>query len=158
MEQDGTETVRPGPARRWNDFTSPGTVRARVSRGDRRGIELLRRLCAVTLFSGFALLALPALAGAATIVVDDTGIPSGTPSPAGTCEAPNYGTIQAAVDAATVGDTIEVCSGTYAEQVEISKDDITLNGPNAGRSVGPEAGDPRGPEAIIAPPIDMLAE
>ncbi len=158
MEQDGTETVRPGPARRWNDFTSPVTVRARVSRGDRRGIELLRRLCAVTLFSGFALLALPALAGAATIVVDDTGAPSGTPSPAGTCEAPNYGTIQAAVDAATVGDTIEVCSGTYVEQVEISKDDITLNGPNAGRSVGPEAGDPRGPEAIIAPPIDMLAE
>lgn len=155
MERDGTDTVRSAPATRWDDFTSPGPVRARVGREDRRGIRLRGRLCAVTLLSGLALLALPALAGAATIVVDDTGAPSNTPSPAGSCEAPNYGTIQAAVSAATAGDTVQVCAGTYVESVNVNKQ-LTLSGPNAGISAGWNAGTRVG-EATIQGQMDLSA-
>ncbi len=37
------------------------------------------------------------------------------------CPEAGFNTIQAAVDAAMSGDTIEVCTGTYDEQVEIAK-------------------------------------
>jgi hypothetical protein len=40
-------------------------------------------------------------------------------------------TIQAAIDAAENGDTIEVAAGTYAENVDVTKP-VTLLGPNAG--------------------------
>ncbi|MFZ1704188.1 MAG: right-handed parallel beta-helix repeat-containing protein [Saprospiraceae bacterium] len=42
-----------------------------------------------------------------------------------------YTTIQAAVTAATPGDVIEVCNGTYTEAISVNKN-LTINGPNAG--------------------------
>ena len=56
------------------------------------------------------------------LVVDDDGIE---------CPARDFSTIQAAVDAASAGDTIEVCPGTYNEQITINKS-LTLNGAQAG--------------------------
>ncbi len=51
-------------------------------------------------------------ASAATLVVDNDGVE---------CPSPDYMTIQAAVDAASPGDTINVCAGTYPENVTINK-------------------------------------
>ena len=45
----------------------------------------------------------------------------------GTCGSPNYPTITAAVSAVPTGSTVNVCPGTYAEQVRINKN-LTLNG------------------------------
>ena len=43
------------------------------------------------------------------------------------CAAPGYNTIQAAINAASPQATIEVCAGTYAEQLQITKS-VTING------------------------------
>jgi len=59
-------------------------------------------------------------------------------------------TIQAGVNLAVAGDTVEVASGTYAENITINKA-LTLMGANAG--VDPNTGT-RGPETIIEPAVD----
>ncbi|MFM8277780.1 MAG: DUF4347 domain-containing protein [Cyanobium sp.] len=59
-----------------------------------------------------------------------------------------YTTIQAAIDASSDGDTIEVQAGTYAELLSIYKS-ITLRGPNAGINA---TGAARNPEAILTFP------
>ena len=46
-----------------------------------------------------------------------------------------YATIQAAVDAATAGDTILIAAGHYREQVTISGKDITLQGAGVGQTI-----------------------
>lgn len=81
-----------------------------------------------------------------TFVVDDDGFATAADCDAGT---PNtaYSTIQSAIDAASVGNTIRVCPGTYAERLIIDKQ-LSLEGPNygvAGTAV-------RVAEAIVAPP------
>ncbi|HEU5007548.1 MAG TPA: S-layer homology domain-containing protein [Jatrophihabitantaceae bacterium] len=45
----------------------------------------------------------------------------------GSCTAAQYATVEAAVGAATAGDTIEVCSGTYTENVTVDKN-LTIVG------------------------------
>jgi serralysin len=55
-----------------------------------------------------------------------------------------FTTIQAAVDAASDGDTIFIAAGTYNELVTVNKD-VTIAGPNAGIA----AGDPRNPEVVV---------
>ena len=45
------------------------------------------------------------------------------------CPSAQYSTIQEGVNAAATGETIEVCPGTYAEQVTIEKS-LTLAGDN----------------------------
>ena len=64
-----------------------------------------------------------------TLVVDDTGTATGSTAQTGTCGAPNFNTIQAAIDATTAGDTIEVCEGDYvaSSPVTVGKS-LTING------------------------------
>lgn len=79
----------------------------------------MRKLFALVLIAVALALTLgprPAVA-ATTLVVDDDGIE---------CPGAGYTTVQDAVDAALPGDTISVCDGTYAEQVTITTDDLTL--------------------------------
>lgn len=64
-------------------------------------------------------------AAASTLVV---GLPGGT----GDCAVPSYLTISSAVAAASDGDTIEVCPGTYAENVSDTGKDLTFSGAQAG--------------------------
>jgi len=74
----------------------------------------------------------------APLVVDDDSVE---------CPTAAYTTIQAAVNAASSGDTIRVCAGVYNEVVTINKNDLTLKGePGAildGTTIGnvtPDAG------------------
>ena len=45
--------------------------------------------------------------------------PTGTGTSGGSCKAPGFNTISAAIAAASAGDTVNVCSGTFVEQVTI---------------------------------------
>ena len=99
----------------------------------RRRLSSARRICI-----GVAALALPAAvlaaspaqaAGGATIFVAPS--PPGIGAGSGSCLTPNYNTIGAAVAAASNGDTIDVCAGTYAENVAINKS-LTVDGAQAG--------------------------
>src|SRR5436190_1854976 len=65
-----------------------------------------------TVIGFFAIMAIGSLAArAATLIVDDNL----------QCPGATYPTIQGAVTAASPGDTIKVCPGTYVEQVMITK-------------------------------------
>jgi Right handed beta helix region len=66
-----------------------------------------------------------------------------TSTAVGLCSAPgvHYTTIQAAVNAVSAGGTVEVCPGTYPEQITISKN-LTLKGVVSGTS----------DEAVVLPP------
>jgi parallel beta-helix repeat protein len=52
----------------------------------------------------------------------------------GSCMKGAYATITAAVKAVPEGSTIDVCPGTYPEQIVIFKDDLTLQGITSGNS------------------------
>jgi hypothetical protein len=71
---------------------------------------------AVALLLAAVAMALPAAAGAGTIRVTEGD------------------SIQAAIDAADPGDTIKIKPGTYAENVWVNKDDITIKGSGADRT------------------------
>lgn len=58
-----------------------------------------------------------------TITVDDNRVE---------CPGAAYTSIQAAMNASLAGDTVDVCAGTYNENVTISKNNITLQGAGAG--------------------------
>ena len=72
---------------------------------------------------------------ATTLVVDDDNVQ---------CPAATHATISSAVAAASAGDTIQVCAGTYNEGVFVNKS-LTFLGPNAGAS----ALGARGAEAVV---------
>src|SRR5215213_3800945 len=70
-------------------------------------------------------------------------------NPDGVCgsNSPCFTTIQAAINAAAPGDTIQVQAATYAEQINVNKA-LTLLGPNA--NINPNTG-VRVAEAVIVP-------
>jgi hypothetical protein len=67
---------------------------------------LSRPKLALLVLLTLSLFAVPAVANAATLAVDDDGAQ---------CPAAQFDTIQAAVDAAAPGDTVAVCPGVYVE-------------------------------------------
>ena len=60
-----------------------------------------------------------------TLYVSPTGASGGADT---SCSTAAYSTVQAAVTAATSGDTIEVCAGTYTGSVSIGTADLTIKG------------------------------
>src|SRR5690242_7121652 len=74
-----------------------------------RGVCRPALLCAASAVLVAALAAADRALAATTLIV-------GPPS----CAGASYTTIQSAVDAASPGDTVQVCPGTYPEQVAIS--------------------------------------
>ncbi|MEA2450828.1 MAG: hypothetical protein QOG63_2760 [Thermoleophilaceae bacterium] len=73
---------------------------------------------------------------AATIEVDDNKVE---------CKKAPFTSIQAAVTAATPGDSIKVCPGTYNEQVRITKDNLKLESRN------PQAATIKAPPVMTSP-------
>ena len=95
------------------------------------GISRPRRGFGVSLLGACMILAATtaSASAAATLTVNDDTAGAG---PAGaTCATPGFPTISAAVAAASPGDTVAVCAGTYTESVTVDKE-LTLLGAQAG--------------------------
>ncbi len=77
----------------------------------------LRTLLTV-LAASTAVLALPSVASAASLWVAPSPTVAGNGK---SCTEPGFNSIQSAINSAGAGDTIKVCSGTYPEQLTITK-------------------------------------
>jgi nitrous oxidase accessory protein NosD len=82
--------------------------------------------CAVLITVAVAIAAAPAAFGQSPLIVGNGTSPASCQSTAG------YSTISSAVSAASSGDTIEVCPGTYLETVNVSTADLTFEGAQYG--------------------------
>jgi parallel beta-helix repeat protein len=71
-----------------------------------------------------------AATSARTLFVNDDGTPGQNTG----CDRPFSATIGEAVAAAGSGDTIQVCAGTYDEQVAVTTDDLRISGAGADRT------------------------
>ena len=72
----------------------------------------------------------PWLASApATLYVSRSGTSTNADS---SCATAAFSSIQVAVNSALAGDTIQVCAGTYAEQVNVTTANLTITGPASG--------------------------
>ncbi len=90
-----------------------------------------------------AAVAAPTVAGAQVVTPPGGAIVVGISS--ATCPSPSYSSIQSAIDDASSGATIYVCSGTYDESLTIDKP-LTLLGAQYGVDARTRSGDP---ETII---------
>ena len=97
-------------------------------------MHVLRSLLTVSLVATTLAVGSVSVASAATIEVCATG-------------DGEHSTIQAAVTAASAGDTINVCAGTYTENVSIDKT-LTILGPN--NSIAPGTAATRVSEAVVS--------
>src|SRR5262245_19562197 len=75
----------------------------------------------------------PRASQAATLVVDLDGLATETDCNAVSGAA--FTAIQAAVNAAVPGDTIQICPGNYNEQVVVTKSNLTIRGSGTGVTV-----------------------
>ena len=82
-----------------------------------RKVLVLNMLLAAVLVSGQN-------ANAATIWVSHNAL---GPAPGTSCNHAGYATIQAAINAANAGDTVNVCPGSYIENVTINKANLTVS-------------------------------
>ncbi|HEX8101378.1 MAG TPA: right-handed parallel beta-helix repeat-containing protein [Solirubrobacteraceae bacterium] len=104
------------------------------------------RRAAVALAAATAALAVPAVASAATLTVDNDRQE---------CKKAQFTSINAAIAAAAPGDTVRVCAGLYPERVNVGKP-LELVGPRQGNGAAPsrdDAPDPRR-DAIVANATD----
>jgi hypothetical protein len=97
----------------------------------KRSPQTMRLLLSFSLFGVFIALnaALTSLgAQAATLVVDDDGHATALD-----CDASDtvFNTIQSAVNAAASGDIVQICPGTYDEQLVVTKSSLTIRGSGA---------------------------
>jgi len=95
--------------------------------------QRLLSVLAVFLFAAMSAVGTPQPAHAqSTLVVDADGLAAATD-----CDVnlPAFSGIQAAVNAALPGDTIQICPGAYDEQVVVTKNDLTIRGAGAGITV-----------------------
>jgi len=99
----------------------------------------------------------PAAASAATLVVDDDNMAAMNDCNAMTSAFP---TINAAIAASSPGDTIQVCPGTYNEQVNINKDNLTLLGAQAGIDARTRPTTPADESIItnVCGPVQIMAD
>ena len=84
--------------------------------------------------------AMARVAHAGTLVVDDDGLATATD-----CEGHGsaFGTIQAAINAAVASDTVQICPGTYDEQLKVTTIGLTIRGSGAGLTIiRPDTVDP----------------
>jgi parallel beta-helix repeat protein len=105
----------------------------------RRALEngLIRAACLLALSLTFGCNAAPDSATPTSPGLTGHGGMDVAPQARGVIRVPgDYATIQAAVDAAAPGDTVQVTSGTYCEQVTITKPNLRLHtSPGATRAV-----------------------
>lgn len=101
-------------------------------------MRTLRRALAPTALIALAATLLgsatPALAGSSTTWYVGPSVPPTAGLGGGSCDAPGFSDIQAAIDATGPGDTIVVCDGTYVTTLDISgsgHDGLTLRGATA---------------------------
>lgn len=94
--------------------------------------QLLSRTASFIFVAVFALVAALPVHAQTTLVVDDDGQGAATDCTAGT---PTFNSIQAAVNAAAPGDTIFICPGAYAEQVNVTTSDLTIRGAGANLTI-----------------------
>ncbi|MDQ6652013.1 MAG: right-handed parallel beta-helix repeat-containing protein [Acidobacteriota bacterium] len=107
-------------------------------------------LVTLTLLVSIMMFGLSATATAAATRWVNNNKPTGTP-PGTSCDNPGYKQIQDAVNASAPGDLINVCAGTYPEQVSVlaGKDNLTL------RSVTPLAAIIQAPPTIGADVVNF---
>jgi Right handed beta helix region len=128
------------------------TYLRRVASGVSAGVLLLGAVVGIGFFgaSAEAASAIPAAPSGINEVVSASGSIDATCGSGITGSPPVYVTIAAAVSAATAGDTIYVCTGSFPETVSLSKN-LTILG---AQWSAPAPARPTGNESIIAPGLN----
>jgi len=109
----------------------------------------MKKLLTWAILLAALLIAVPVSADPGTLYVDDDDPTCGGNSPC-------YPTIQAAINAASAGDTINVAAGTYPEQLVIDRAGITLQGDESYPMVQPALGDCNKYDTVISVKADNI--
>lgn len=107
------------------------------------------------LVGAFCLVLAPRSQAQITHIVDDDGVE---------CPDPDFTSIQAAIDAASAGDIIEICAGEYRENEDnlenfiVVTKPLLIRGPNDGISACTPGGPPRVAEATLTTRVYIEAD